>query len=45
MTYDGSCITGDAPAEPLIRALIERSVDRLRLLATKLKAISTGVAP
>jgi RNA polymerase sigma-70 factor (ECF subfamily) len=27
-------VTGDAPAEPLIRALIERSVDRLRLLCS-----------
>jgi RNA polymerase sigma-70 factor (ECF subfamily) len=27
-------ITGDAPAEPLIRALIERSADRLRLLCS-----------
>jgi RNA polymerase sigma factor (sigma-70 family) len=29
-------VTGDAPAEPLVRALIERSVDRLRLLCSTL---------
>jgi RNA polymerase sigma factor (sigma-70 family) len=29
-------VTGDTPAEPLVRALIERSVDRLRLLCCTL---------
>jgi RNA polymerase sigma factor (sigma-70 family) len=29
-------VSGDAPAEPIIRALIERSVDRLRLLCRTL---------
>ena len=29
-------VSGDAPAEPIVRALIERSVDRLRLLCSTL---------
>lgn len=29
-------VSGDAPAEPVVRALIERSVDRLRLLCSTL---------
>jgi RNA polymerase sigma-70 factor (ECF subfamily) len=29
-------VSGDTPAEPVIRALIERSVDRLRLLCSTL---------
>jgi hypothetical protein len=29
-------ISGDSPAEPIVRALIERSVDRLRLLCSTL---------
>src|SRR6201995_4542843 len=27
-------VSGDAPAEPIVRALIERSADRLRLLCS-----------